>query len=47
VEDDRVGNEKLLVAKSNKKCRILCGRIQYMLEDKKSNRNTSRKIEAK
>jgi len=33
VEDNRVGDKKLLAARSNKRCGKICGRMQYMLED--------------
>jgi len=30
-----VGNKKLLVARSDKRCRKICGRVQSILEDEK------------
>jgi len=33
IEDGRVGNEELLVARSNERCRKICGRVQFVLEN--------------
>jgi len=33
VKDNEVSNKKLLVAGSNKKCKKICGGLQYMSED--------------
>jgi len=33
MEDGRAGNEKLLVAGSNKRCRKICERVQFVSED--------------
>ena len=35
MEDDRVGNEELLVAGSNKRYRKIHGRVRYVPEDEK------------
>ena len=35
MKDDRVGNEKLLVAGSNKRCEEIYRRIQYIPENEK------------
>jgi len=45
VEDSGVGNEKLLVAWGNERCREICGRMQPMLEDEEQNRGTGGKAE--
>ena len=42
--DNRVGNKKLLVTRDNKRHEKIYG---YMLENKKSNRDTSRKFNSK
>ena len=34
MEDSRVGYEELLVARSNERCRKICGRMQLVSEDK-------------
>ena len=44
MEDNEVGNIKLLIVKSNKKCVEIYGRLQFMLEDKKLYRTFGRKI---
>ena len=41
MEDDRVDDEKPLVARSNKKCRKICGWMWYMSENEDLNRGTS------
>ena len=33
MEDSRVSDEELLVAVSNKRCRKICGRVQFVLEN--------------
>jgi len=33
MEDSRVGNKELLVARSNERCRKIYGRVQFVLED--------------
>jgi len=33
MEDDRTNDEELLVARSNKKCRKICGRMRLVSED--------------
>ena len=45
MENDRVGNEKLLVAKSDKKCKKTCRLLWYMSKDKESDKDTSGKVE--
>ena len=47
MEDNGVDDKKLLIAKSNKRCRKICREMWYISNDKKSNRGTSRKIESK
>ena len=34
MKDDKVGNKELLVARSNKRCGIVCRGMQYVLVDK-------------
>ena len=36
---------ELLVARSDKRCRKICGRMQYVSKDKEQDRDTSRKVE--
>ena len=43
MDDDRVGNKDLLVARSSKRYEIICGRIWHMFADEEQNRGTSRK----
>jgi len=45
MEDDRLGNKKLLVARSNDRCRKIYGWLWYMSENEKLNRGTSREVE--
>ena len=45
VEDDRAGDEELLVARSNKRCGEIYGGLWYVPEDKKQNRRAGRKVE--
>jgi len=33
MEDGRIGDEKLLVARDNKRCRKICGGMQLVSED--------------
>jgi len=33
MENGKVGDEKLLVARSNKRCRKICGGVQFMSKD--------------
>jgi len=33
VEDDKTGNQELLVARDNKRCGEICREMQYVLED--------------
>ena len=47
MEDDRVGNEELLVARSNKRHWKICGWLLYVSEDEKHDRDTSRKVDGK
>ena len=34
------------MARGNKRCRKICGRIQFVSEDKEQDRRSSRKVEA-
>ena len=45
MKDSRIGDEKLLVAWSNKRCGKICRRVRPMSEDEESNRRTGRKTE--
>jgi len=45
VEDDGVGDKELLVAKSDKRCRKICGGIWYVLENEEQDGITGRKTE--
>ena len=38
MEDDRVSYKELLVARSNKRYRKICGKIQHVLENKELNK---------
>ena len=33
MEDGRIGNEELLVAQGNERCRKICGGMQFVSED--------------
>jgi len=33
MEDGRISDKELLVARSNKKCRKICGRMQFVPEN--------------
>ena len=46
LEDSRVGDEELLVARSNKRCRKICGGVQFMSEDGEYDGRSSREVEA-
>jgi len=45
VEDDGIGDKELLVAYSNKRCGKICGWMQYVSENEKSNRSSSREVD--
>ena len=45
MENNRVGNKELLVARSNKRYKKICRRLQYMLENEEQNRNIGKKAE--
>ena len=45
MEDNWVGYKELLVARINKRYRKICEWIQYMSENKESDRNTSREVD--
>jgi len=47
MEDNRVSNKELLVARGYKRCRKICGQIWYMPKNKESDRNTSRKVDSR
>jgi len=47
MEDNWVGYKELLVARSNKRYRKICEWIQYVLENKELDRNTSREVDNK
>ena len=47
IKDNRIGDKKLLVAKSNKRYRKICRKIQYVSENKEQNRGTSGKVDDK
>ena len=47
VENNRFGDKKLLVAESNKRCREICGGVQYVSKNEEQNRSTSREVEVK
>jgi len=47
MEDNEIGNKKLLVARSNKECRKIYKEIQYILENEKQDRDTSREVDGK
>jgi len=46
MEDHRIGDEELLVARSNKRCRKICGRVRFVSEDEEYNRRSSKEVEA-
>jgi len=33
MEDGRIGNKELLVARDNERCRKICGRMQFVSEN--------------
>ena len=33
MEDSRIGDKELLVARGNKRCRKICGRMQFVSEN--------------
>ena len=45
MEDNGVGDEKLLVARSDKRCREIYRQLKYVLEDEELDRGTSREAE--
>jgi len=45
VKDNEVGDEELLVAGSDKRCRKICGEIQYVPKDEKQDGIAGRKAE--
>jgi len=47
IEDNRVGYQKLLVARSDKGSQEVYRGLQYVPEEQKLHRNTSRKVNAK
>ena len=44
MENDRVSDEKLLMARDNKKYRKVCRWMWYVSKDEKLYRDTSRKV---
>jgi len=44
MEDSRIGDKKLLVAWSDKRCGKICGGMQLMLEDEEQDRGTGGKV---
>jgi len=47
MEDDRVGDKELLVARGNKRCWKICKWMQYVLEDKEFDRDISGEVDSK
>ena len=47
MEDNKVGDKKLLVARSNKRCEKIYGRLQLMSKDKELYRISSKKADGK
>ena len=45
MENSRVGYQKLLVARSDKRGRTICGEMQSMSTDEEQDRGSSRKVE--
>ena len=45
MENSGTGDKELLVAGSNQRCRKVCGRMRFMLEDEEQNRRTGGKAE--
>ena len=45
MEDNRAGHQKLLVARSDKKCRKIYEEMQYVSENEEQNRRSSWKVE--
>jgi len=45
VEDNRIGNEKLLVARGNKRYRKICGGLKYVSKNKEQDGRVSKKVE--
>ena len=44
MEDGGAGDEKLLVAWSDKGCGEICGRVRFMLEDEEQDGGTSGEV---
>ena len=47
MEDNRAGNQELLVASGNKRYKKIYRRIWHILENEKSDKSTSRKVKVK
>jgi len=47
VENSRVGDEELLVARGNEGCGEICGRMQSMSENEEQGRRTSREAKTR
>ena len=45
MEDHRVGDEKLLVAKNDKRHGKICRRLWFVSKDEESDRGTNRKVD--
>ena len=45
MKDGGAGDKKLLVARSDKKCGKVCGRVRSMPEDEKQDGRTGREVE--
>jgi len=47
MEDDRVSDNELLVARGNKRCEEICRWMQCLSENEKQNKDTSREADGK
>ena len=47
MEDNRIGDKELLVARSNERCRKICEQLWYVLENEKYDGSTSREVKVK
>jgi len=45
MEDSRIGNKELLVARGNKRYREICGRVRFVSENEEQNRRSSGEVE--
>ena len=46
MEDNRVGNKKLLIVRDNKKCKKICKWVWYMSKNKELDKGISREVDS-